>query len=168
MVLVCLRHTFFHSVWHWNACLVCFVPSIWLSLLLASLHIYLYVHTWVCMSSSILQSNETMDTQSKPTFVLLGHPLLFDNTLVCPLHMLSMLCLPTFGSLCYVFLACSPISFISFFACLLVCLFVLCMYTHGTRTLGARARLPWCEQKGKDASKKTQAPKRPMFNRLEA
>ena len=33
--------------------------------------------------SSILQSHESMDTQSKPTFVRLGHPLLFDNILVC-------------------------------------------------------------------------------------
>ena len=44
----------------------------------ASLHACLYVHAWVCVSS-IRQSNGPTDTQSKPTFILLGHPLLFDN-----------------------------------------------------------------------------------------
>ena len=48
----------------------------------ASLHVCLHVHAWVCVLS-IFQSNETMDTQSKPTFVPLGHYLLFDNMFVC-------------------------------------------------------------------------------------
>ena len=34
--------------------------------------------------SSMLQSNGTMDAQSKPTFFLLGHPLLLNNILVFP------------------------------------------------------------------------------------
>ena len=35
-----------------------------------------------------------------------------------------------------------------FIACLLVSCFYLCMYTHGARTLGARARSPRHKQKG--------------------
>jgi len=31
---------------------------------------------------SVLQYSETMDTKSKPTFVLLGHPLLIVNMVV--------------------------------------------------------------------------------------
>ena len=64
----------------------------------ASLHTCLHVHAWVCVSS-ILQSNEAMDTRSKTTFVLLGHLFLFDDMLVCLLCMLSMLCLLPFGFL---------------------------------------------------------------------
>ena len=48
-----------------------------------SLHACLHVHAWVYMLS-IFQSNGTMDPRSRPTFVLLEHPLLFDNMLVCP------------------------------------------------------------------------------------
>jgi len=47
------------------------------------LHACLEVHAWVCVSS-MLQSHGTMDTRSKPTFVLLRHPLLFNNIFVCP------------------------------------------------------------------------------------
>jgi len=88
----------------------------------ASLHAYLHVHAWVCVSS-ILQSNGTMDTWSKPTFVLLGHPLLFDN-----LFALSYAWHALFALIWLSLLLCSlhalPISFVSFFACLLTCFFV--------------------------------------------
>ena len=58
--------------------------------------------------SSILQSNGTMGIRSKPTFVLLGQPLLFDNMFVCPhlaLFVSVSLCMLSL-SLCYLF-ACS-------------------------------------------------------------
>ena len=64
---------------------------------LTSLHACLHVHAWVCVSS-IQQSNGTMDTQSKPSLILLGHLLLFDNMLVCPLHMLHMFICPSLAS----------------------------------------------------------------------
>ena len=118
MVLACLIYTFLCSVRCCYACLACFVPPIWL--FFASLHACLHVYAWVCVSS-ILQSNGTMDTQFKPTFVLLGHPLLFDNMFVCP-----CLTLPLIACL----LACFPS--ICFFACLLACFFWYCMYMgHG-------------------------------------
>ena len=68
------------------ACHAFFVPPVWLSLLLCIL--FAHLTTCLCMSlcfllSSILESNGTMDTRSKPTFVLLGHPFLLDNMLVC-------------------------------------------------------------------------------------
>ena len=122
------------------ACLACFVPPIWL--FFASLHACLHVYAWVCVSS-ILQSNGTMDTQFKPTFVLLGHPLLFDNMFVCP-----CLSLPLIACL----LACFP--FTCFFACLLACFFCHCMYTHGAWTLWVRVRPPRPKQKGQGCARR--------------
>ena len=49
----------------------------------AFLHTFLHVHAWVYVSS-ILHSYGTINTRSKPTYVLLGHPLLFDNIFVFP------------------------------------------------------------------------------------
>ena len=69
MMLVCLIHIFLHSVWWCYACLACFVPPVWLSLLL---YIFARLPTNSCMSLF------------KPTFVLLDTPILFDNMFVCP------------------------------------------------------------------------------------
>ena len=101
----------------------------------AFLHACLHVHAWVCVSS-ILQSRGTMDTQSKPTFILLVHPFLFDNMFVCPRLTLSLIVclLAYFPSSC-------------FFACLLACFLCHWMYTLGAWTLGARVRHPRCKQK---------------------
>ena len=74
----------------------------------AFLHTSLHVHAWVCVSF-ILQSNGTMDIQSKPTFFLLGHPLLFDNMLFAPVWLSLIVCA----------LACFPSR--CFFVCLLAC-----------------------------------------------
>ena len=82
----------------------------------ASLHACLYVHPWVRVLS-IFRSNGTMDTRSKPTFVLLGYPFLFDNMLVCP-H------LESFASLSF-----STLSFY-LFLCLSVGLFLLSLHVH--------------------------------------
>ena len=112
----------------------------------ASLHTCLHVHAWVYVLS-IFQSYGTTDTWSKPTFVLLGHPLLFNNMLLCPFRVVHMLFCPCLASLLACPLHTFPISFFCFFACLLACLFFLCMYTHG------------CERK--DAS-----PQRAMISRL--
>ena len=77
-------------------CLPCLLCATHLDFF-ASLHLctpaYMFMHKSV---SSILQSNGTMDTRSKPTFVLLGHPLLFDNMLFAP-SCASYVCLPLFG-----------------------------------------------------------------------
>ena len=125
-----------------RATLICLLCAALLAFLVSmlSLHACLHVHAWVCVSF-ILQSNGAMDIRSKPTFVLLGHPLLFDNMLLYPFHVLHMFVCSCLASL----LACSlhalPISFVCFFACPLACFFGHCMYTHGVRTLGARAQL---------------------------
>ena len=83
---------YLHSAW-WYACHACIVPLVWLSLLFC---IFAHLPTCSRMSpcllvSFVLQSNGTMDTWSKPTFVLLGHHLLLDNMLVCPFICLACL-----------------------------------------------------------------------------
>ena len=67
----------------------------------------------------VLQTNEAIVTQSKPAFVLLGNPLLFDNMFVRPLVCLTCL----FAPICLSLLVCSFVSLLSscFFACLLAC-----------------------------------------------
>ena len=53
--------------------------------------------------SSILQSSGTMDTRSKPTFVLLGHHLFFLITYLFVSSCVSNVCLPP---VCFIFLLC--------------------------------------------------------------
>ena len=119
----------------------------------ASLHACLRVHAWVLFAnvSSILQHNEVMDIRSKPTFVPRGHHLLFAFSLVCLLACLLaflFLCLPCLSclfALClfHMLLASFPST-----ACLLVSCLYLCMYIHGARTYGVRARSLKRKQKG--------------------
>ena len=101
------------------ACHSCFVPPVWLSLLLCILfaHLPTCLYTSLCfLLSSILESNGTMDTQSKPTFVLLGYPLLFYNKLACP-HLAS------FASLSLSMLS---FYFVSLLVCWLVSFVIAC------------------------------------------
>ena len=114
VVSVCLMHTIspLHVMLLCLSCLLCATRLAFLCFF-TSLHTCLHVHAWVCVSS-ILRSNGTMNTRFKPTFVLLGHPLLFDNMFVCP-----RLALPLIACL----LACFPSCF---FACLLACFFCHC------------------------------------------
>ena len=67
----------------------------------ASLHACLHIHAWVLLDSvsSILQHNETMDIQFKPTFVPRGHHLLFAFLLVCLLSCL-LVCFFAFSLVC--------------------------------------------------------------------
>ena len=95
-----------------------------------------------------------MDTQSKPTFVLLGHHLLFDNMFVCP-H------LAPFDSLTF-----SMISFYLFLCLFATCFFCHCIYTHGAWTLGARVRSPRCNKKGQGCKHEDASPQRALFSRL--
>ena len=65
----------------------------------ASLHACSHVHAWVLLASvsSMLQHNEVMDIQSKPTFVPRKYHLLFAFLLVCLLACLLaflFICLP--------------------------------------------------------------------------
>ena len=117
-------------------CLLCATLLVFFATF-ASLHACLHVHAWVCVSS-ILQSNGTMDTRSKPTFVLLGHPLWFDNMPVCPFICLACFFSPIWLSLLVCSLHVLPISFAFFFTCMLACFFYLCMYMYRAWTLGAR------------------------------
>ena len=105
-----------------------------------------------------------MDTSSKPTLVLLGHPLLFDNTFLC----LSMCFTCLFSPVWHLFLTCLYYAFpsICLFACLMACLFCLCMYTHGARTLGARVRPLRRRQKGQGCKQEDASPQSAMFSRL--
>ena len=120
----------------------------------ASLHACLHVHAWVCVSS-ILQFHGTMNTRSKPTFILLGHPLLFDNMFVCPyLALLLIACL----------LACFPST--CFFTCLLACFLCHCMYTLGAWTLGVRVWPPRHKKNGQGCKQEDISPQRAMFSRL--
>ena len=98
----------------------------------------------------MLQHNEVMDIRSKPTFVPHKHYILFAFFLVCLLSyllaflFLCLLCLSCLSSLCLFHML-----FASFpsIACLLVSYLHLCMYTHGARMHGARARSPKRKQK---------------------
>ena len=80
--------------------------------------------------SSILQSNGGMDTRSKPTYVLLGHPLLFDSMLFALFTCLACFVCLRQALLVSVFFACSPY-FPCFFLCLSVDLFLLSLHVHG-------------------------------------
>ena len=62
------------------------------------------------------------------------------NMLVCPFVCLTCLFAPVWLSLLVCLFACSLYLFVISFACLLVAFLVYCMYMHGVRMLGARAR----------------------------
>ena len=82
-------------------CLPCLL-SFGLFFFFASLHACLVVYAWVYMLS-IFQSHGTMHTQSKPTFVLLGHPIFCLITcLLAPVwHLLLASLLACFPSICF-------------------------------------------------------------------
>ena len=117
VALVCLMHAL-SPLRVMLTCLPCLFCAACLAFFafLHLLHACLHFHAWVCVSS-ILQSNGIMDTRSKPTIVLLGHHLLFDNMFVCP-H------LAPFDSLTF-----SMISFY-LFLCLFASLFLLSLHVH--------------------------------------
>ena len=117
--------------------------------------------------SSILQSNGTMDTRSKLTFVLLGHPPLLDNMLVCPFIYLACFICPNLTLFVSMFFACSP--YLSFFLSLLVCWsvsFVFACTCMEHEHLEQGYDLLGTSKKSKDASKRIQAHQGAMFNRL--
>ena len=110
----------------------------------------------------MLQHNEVMDIRSKSTFVPCGYHLLFTFLFVylfaCLLAILLvclLACLLASLSLCLPCISCLStlcllhMHFASFpsIVCLLVFFLCLCMYTHGARTHGAKARSPRHNQK---------------------
>ena len=114
-VLMSSMHTFLFFVRCWYACLACFAPPIWLSFLLCIFARLPHVHAWVYVSS-IFQSSGTMDTRSKPTFVLLGHHLFFFITYLFVSSCASNVCLPP---VCFIFLLCVIALYM---VCVCVCL----------------------------------------------
>ena len=142
----CFVHTFplFRSVrcYAYHACL-CYLLAFY-----ASLHACLHFHAWVLLASvsSMLQHNEVMEIWSKPTFVPRRPHLLFAFSLVCLLSCFFA-CHVYHAYLLYASFTCPMHLFLSI-ACLLVSCSCLCMYTHGVRTYGARARSPKCKHKG--------------------
>ena len=147
----CFMHTFSLICFMWwyayNACL-CYSLAFY-----ASLHACSHVHAWFLLASvsSMLQHNEAMDIRSKPTFVPRGHHILFAFLLFClTICLLAslFLCLPCsswLSTLCLFHTLFAP--FLSI-ACLLGSFLCLCMYTHGARMHGAKARSPKRKQKG--------------------
>ena len=111
----------------------------------------------------MLQHNEVMDIRSKPTFVPQKRHLLFTILLVYLLLVCLLSCLFAFSLVCshpcfyachvyhicllYASFICSLHLFLSI-ACLLVSCLCLCMYTHGARTLEARAQSLRRKRKG--------------------
>ena len=147
----CFVHTFplFRSV-RWYDCHACLCNPL---AFYASLYACSHVHVWVLLASvsSMLQQNEVMDIQSKPTFVPHEHYILFAFLLVCLLTcLLSLLFLCLLRLSCLSSLCLFHMLFASFpsITCLLVSCLCLCMYTHGARMHGARARSPKRKQKG--------------------
>ena len=116
--------------------------------------------------SSIIQSNGTMDIRSKPTFVLLGCCLLFDNMFICPTMCLTHLFALIWLSLILLLFACFLYLFVISIACLLAFFLVYCMYMHGVRMLGVRAQPPRCEQKGQGCKQEDAITQRAMISRL--
>ena len=96
-----------------------------------------------------------MDTRSKPTFVLLGHHLLFDNMFVCS-H------LAPFDSLTF-----SMISFY-LFLCLFASLFLLSLHVHtwSMDTWSKGVISPRCKKKGQGCKHEDASPQRALFSRL--
>ena len=113
--------------------------------------------------SSMLQSNGTMDTKSKLTFVLLGHPFLLVCLITClfaPLcaffPCLSVLCVCLMLSLFLCYLFCLFASFVFF-----LFIFYCCMYTFGVR-----AQLLKCKLKKEKMQAKGANLEREMISRL--
>ena len=107
----------------------CFLPPVCLSMLLC----FPFAHLPTCsymslylLVSSILWSNGTMDTRSKPTFVLLGHPLLLDNMLVYPFICLAYFVCPRLALYVLCLLSLSLCSFL----CLSTSLFPCLLHVH--------------------------------------
>ena len=128
--------------------------------LFASLHACLHVHARVYVSSTH-QSNGTMDTRSKPTFVLLGHHLLFDNMFVCLFAHFTCFVCPLLALFVSVFFACSPYllcSFLCLSAGLFFFVFACTCTEHGHLEQGYD--LLGASKNGKDESKKMEAHKR--------
>ena len=96
-----------------------------------------------------------MDTRSKPTFVLLGHPIMFDNMLFAP-SCASYVCLPLFGIFRQLVFQHAFLLFVY----LLVCQLVACTHMEQGR-LKQGCDLLGASKKGKDAN-----PQRAMFSRL--
>ena len=92
----------------------------------ASLHACLHVHAWVCVSST-LQSHGIMNTQSKPTFFLLGHHLFVCKHVRLPFHVHNMLVCPHLSS--FVSLSFSILPFY-LFLCLSTGLFLFSLHVH--------------------------------------
>ena len=145
MVSVCQIHTFLHPMWCWYACLACFVPPIWLSLLLCFLVARL--PTCSCMSLCVVHTSIqwVMHTRSKPAFFLLGHYLFVLKTRFFASLCASHVCLPHLASFPSLSLAC--LSF-CLFLCLSTSLFLLSLH-DGARILGARCDLLGGSKKGK-------------------
>ena len=108
-----------------------------------------------------------MDIRSKPTFVLLGCCLLFDNMFICPSMCLTHLFALVWLSLILLLFACFLYLFVISIACLLAFFLVYCMYMHGVRMLGVRARPPRHEQKGQRCKQEDANLTRAMFSRLD-
>ena len=127
VALVCLTHTL-SPLRAMLICLSCLLCAVCLAFFAFShlLHACLHFHAWVCVSS-ILQSNGTMDTRSKPKFVLQGHPLLFHNMFVCLFVCYTCLFAPIWHLLLVCLLAC--FSFYVFL-CLSASFFLLSMHVY--------------------------------------
>ena len=124
----------------------------------ASLHACSLVHAWVLLAnvSSMLQHNEVMDIQSKPTFVPCGHHLcllsyLFAFSLVCLLSCFFA-CHVCYAYLLYASFICSLHLFLPFFffCWFLVFTFACTHMERGRIELGHG--LPSASKKGEDAS----------------
>ena len=80
------------------------------------------------------------------------HLSIVDTTFVCFLACLLaflLLCFPCLSCLSALCLLRMHFASFPFIACLLVSCLCICMYTHGARMYGVRARSPRCKRKGR-------------------
>ena len=166
VVLVCLLYTFLYSMRCWYACLSCFAPPVWLSLLLC---IFAHLPTCSCMSLCVVHTSiQWSYGQLIQNYIFPPRtpPFVWWHAFLPPLYSQHALFTSVWLSLVVCSLHPLPISFVCFFSCLLDCFFCLCMYTHGVRILGARVRLLKCKQKRQGCKQEDVSPQRATFNRL--
>ena len=101
-----------------------------------------------------------MDTRSKPIFVLIGHPLLFDNMLVFPFICFACFVYPHLALFVSMVFACSPY-LLCFFLCLFAGLLPYLLHVHAwSEETWSEGMTSYCQQKGQRCMQEDVKPKK--------
>ena len=159
VVLVCLIHTFLHSMRCWYACLACFVPPVWLSLLLC---IFTRLPTCSCMNLCVVHTPIQWNYEHSIQIYIcpLKTPSFVWSYVCFPFRVLSMFVCPCLASFPCLSLAWFFLPFVSLLVCWLVSFFFACTHMDWGH-LKQGCDLLDASKKGKDASSQ-----KAMFSRL--